>query len=266
MLVDRKTVSTNPPSFSEQRLSANPFGNVAPSDNRTDVLVVEDDIAMSSSLERDLSANGFSPVAVFSGEEALSMLSARSFAIILLDCRLPACDGLEVLRVLRARDDRTPVFLMSGVDAIEERVLGFETGADDFLVKPFDPAELIARIRGRLRRALAGENLRWRLSDLVLHVETRSAYRGDNEIALTPREFDLLLYLVQRQRSVISREILGREVWRITQQTPSLMNSIDVHIAKLRRKVDCDYNVKLIHTVRGEGFVVGELPPVEDAA
>jgi DNA-binding response OmpR family regulator len=263
MMVSTKSPSTNSPFSSESRMSANPFGISLPSDSRTEVLVIEDDIEMSSVLEKHLQANGFSPAAVFSGEEALAVLSIRSFAIILLDCRLPGCDGIEVLSALRARDDRTPVFMMSGLDAIEERIRGFEFGADDFLVKPFELAELMARVRARLRRAWTGENLRWRLGDLVLHVETRRAYRGDSEIALTPREFDLLLYLVQRQRNVVSREILGREVWRIMHQTPSLINSIDVHIAKLRRKVDSDYDVKLIHTVRGEGYVVGELPAVD---
>ena len=120
-------------------------------------------------------------------------------------------------------------------------------------------------MRARLRRARTGENLQWRLGDLILHVETRRVSRGGQEIALTPREFDLLLYLVQRQKSIISRETLGREVWRIARQTPSLDNAIDVHIAHLRRKIDATHEVKLIHTVRGEGYVVFETPSTESS-
>ena len=243
--------------------SANPFGNYAQHDGRPDVLVIEDNIEMSDWLSGELRASGFTAVTAFSGEEGLSVLNSRSFAIILLDWLLPGCDGIEVLKTLRARNDRTPVFLMSGLDAIDERVRGFENGADDYLVKPFAFPELLARVRARLRRARSGENLQWRLGDLVLCVESRRVFRAEQEIALTPREFDLLLYLVQRQRTTVSRETLGCEVWRIARQTPSLANAIDVHIAHLRRKIDAMHDVKLIHTVRGAGFVAGENRPTE---
>lgn len=238
--------------------SANPFGNYTQHDGRADVLVIEDNLETSDWLSRELQASGFTAVTAFSGEEGLTVLNSRSFAIILLDWRLPGCDGIEVLKTLRARDDRTPVFLMSGLDAIEERINGFENGADDYLVKPFAFPELHARIRARLRRAWNGENLQWRLGDLVLHVESRRVFRAEQEIALTPREFDLLLYLVQRQHTTVTRETLGSEVWRIARLTPSLANAIDVHVAHLRRKIDAMHDVKLIHTVRGEGFVAFE--------
>jgi DNA-binding response OmpR family regulator len=255
--------SSASPFPSGSKNSANPFGDYSQHDGRADVLVIDDNIELSDWVSGELRANGFTAVTAFSGEEGLSVLNSRSFALILLDRILPGCDGIDVLKTLRARDDKTPVFLMSGLNAMEERIHGFENGADDYMVKPFAFPELLARIRARLRRAWSGENLQWRLGDLVLHVESRRVIRAEREIALTPREFDLLLYLVQRQRTVVSRETLGCDVWRIKRQTPSLANAIDVHIANLRRKIDAVHDVKLIHTVRGEGFVALENRPAE---
>jgi DNA-binding response OmpR family regulator len=225
------------------------------------VLVVEDDIDISRWLGGELRAAGYNVVEAFSGEEAQAILDWRSFAMILLDWRLPGCNGIEVLKALRARSDSTPVFMMSAFDAIEDRICGFENGADDFLVKPFAFPELLARIRSRLRRACHGENLQWRVGDLVLQIESRRVCRAGEEIALTPREFDLLLYLLQSQGNIVTRATIGHDVWRIPRQTPSLDNAIDVHIAHLRRKIDAGRDVKLIHTVRGEGYRVSEVPP-----
>jgi DNA-binding response OmpR family regulator len=248
---------------SESGNSADPFGNIGQHDYRADVLVIEDSIEMSDWLSGQLRASGFNAVTAFNGEEGLSVLNFRSFAIILLDWQLPGCTGIDVLQTLRARDDRTPVFLMSGFGAIEDRISGFENGADDYLVKPFAFPELLARLRARLRRAWNGENLQWRLGDLALHVESRRVYRAAQEIALTPREFDLLLYLVQHQTKIVSRETLGRDVWRVAHQSASLHNAIDVHIAHLRRKIDAEHDVKLIHTLRAKGYMISEIRPPE---
>ena len=248
------------------RDSANPFAHLGQAQCRPDILVIEDDKELSGWLSEKLQACDSNPVAVFSGEEGLDLLSTRRFALVLLDWRLPGCDGITVLRTLRARSDRTPIFLMSGFDAIEDRIFGFENGADDYLVKPFAFPELLARIRARFRRAWSGEERQWRIGDLTLDIESRRIDRAGREVALTPREFDLLLYLVQHRNEVVTREMLGREVWRVAQGSLSLDNGIDVHIAHLRRKIDAEHHVKLIHTIRGKGFMICEDRAVQGLA
>jgi DNA-binding response OmpR family regulator len=248
------TVSTSPFS-AESRNSADPFSN-AGQDCRAELLVVDADSAASEHVCAQLRINGFETTAASSAEEAHAVLHTRRFDLILLDWTLPRASGLELLRALRARDDRTPVFMTNASDVLEDRIHGFESGADDYLVKPYVFRELLARLRARLRRVRFGDNPRWRLGDLILHVESRRVFRGAQEIALTPREFDLLFFFVQHPTQVITRELLGREVWRVARHTPSMDNAIDVHVAHLRRKIQAGSDVKLIHTVRGRGFVV----------
>ena len=248
------TASTSP--FSAQSSnSADPFGNTGP-EHRADVLVIDADHIASGHVCAQLRTNGFQAAVASSAEEADAIMQTRRYDLILLDWTLPRTSGLELLKALRARDDRTPVFLTNASDVIEDRIQGFEGGADDYLVKPYVFRELLARIRARLRRVWIGDNPRWRLGDLILHIESRRVFRGAHEIALTPREFDLLFYLVQHPSQVITREVLGREVWRVARHTPSMDNAIDVHVAHLRRKIQAGSDVKLIHTVRGQGFVV----------
>jgi DNA-binding response OmpR family regulator len=146
-------------------------------------------------------------------------------------------------------------------DTIEDRVEGLDAGADDYLIKPFAFPELIARIRALLRRGRADAALRLRLADLELDRVDRTVVRGSVPIDLTPREFDLLEYLLRHQHALVSREMIAREVWREPNRGTPLDNVIDVHIARLRRKVDQDCAVKLIHTVRGVGFILGEDEP-----
>lgn len=262
---DTLTPSSSP-FLRESRNSANPFENVGSVQCGADVLVVEDDINLSRWLCDELHANGFNTVAAFSAAEGFAALESRQFSIILLDRGMPGCDGSELLNTLRESDDRTTVFVMSGFGSVEDRIFGFENGADDYLVKPFTFPELLARLRARLRRAWSGENMQWRLGDLALHIGTRRVYRGGQEIALTPREFELLLYLVHHRSKLVTREMLRRDVWRIARQSASLDNSIDVHIAHLRRKIDADRDVKLIHTVRGRGFLAVEAAANEASA
>jgi DNA-binding response OmpR family regulator len=149
------------------------------------------------------------------------------------------------------------VILMSALDTIEERVFGLEHGADDYLVKPFALAELLARVRVRLRVREAGGALQRRVGDLALDLASRLVRRGAEEIALTPREFELLLYLVQHENALVTRNMLARDVWRVVRPPASLANVIDVHVANLRRKLDDGRAAKLIHTVRGQGFMLG---------
>lgn len=154
---------------------------------------------------------------------------------------------------------KTPVLLLTARDAVDDRVMGLESGADDYLVKPFAFPELLARIRSLLRRtAPAAEPLRKTLADLVVDLEARRVWRAGKPIELTPREFDLLVYLLRQPGQVVSREMLAQEVWRETNRLTPLDNVIDVHVAHLRRKVDGERPVKLIQTVRGMGFMLRE--------
>jgi two-component system copper resistance phosphate regulon response regulator CusR len=171
---------------------------------------------------------------------------------------LPARSGIEILKILRARGDKTPVLLLTARDAVEDRVLGLESGADDYLVKPFAFVELVARIRTLLRRTGPAEPLKRIIADLVVDLQSRRAWRTNEPIELTPREFDLLAFLLRQPGQVVTREMLAREVWREANRVTPLDNVIDVHVAHLRRKVDEGHDIKLIHTIRGVGFVLRE--------
>jgi two-component system copper resistance phosphate regulon response regulator CusR len=171
---------------------------------------------------------------------------------------LPGHDGIDILKNLRARGARTPVLLLTARDAVADRVLGLESGADDYLVKPFAFAELVARIRTLLRRAAPVEPLRKTIADVVVDLETRRVSRKGKTVELTPREFDLLVYLMRQPGQVVTREMLAKEVWAETNRVTPLDNVIDVHVAHLRKKMDDGHAVKLVHTVRGVGFVLRE--------
>jgi len=190
------------------------------------------------------------------GEEGFFLLSRETFDVLILDWMLPGRDGIEVLKTLRASGSKTPVLLLTARDAVEDRVLGLNAGADDYLVKPFAFAELLARVRALLRRVDSAKPLRQQIGDLTLDVQTRRVMRGPREIALTPREFDLLAFLAQHHNETVTRQMIAREVWREPNRAMPLDNVIDVHLAHLRRKLDEGEDVKMIQTVRGVGFVL----------
>jgi len=219
------------------------------------LLIVEDDDKTVRALASGLTREGFAVSTARTGEEGFFLLNTESFDLVVLDWMLPGRDGVEILRTLRARGTRTPVLLLTARDAVEDRVQGLESGADDYLVKPFAFPELLARIRSLLRRVTA-EPLRRTLADLVVDLETRRAWRAGRALELTPREFDLLAYLARQPNQVVTREMLAKDVWRETNRATPLDNVIDVHVAHLRRKVDEGHPVKLIQTVRGVGFVL----------
>jgi two-component system copper resistance phosphate regulon response regulator CusR len=221
------------------------------------LLIIEDDEKTVRALKSGLEKEGFSVATARTGEDGFFLLNAESFDVVVLDWMLPGRDGVEILKILRARGTKTPVLLLTARDAVEDRVLGLESGADDYLVKPFAFPELLARIRSLLRRASA-EPLRRTLADLVVDLETRRASRAGKALDLTPREFDLLAYLARQPGQIVTREMLAKEVWRETNRATPLDNVIDVHVAHLRRKVDGAHGVKLLHTVRGVGFVLRE--------
>ena len=220
------------------------------------LLLIEDDPKTVRALASGLRGEGFETVTAKTGEEGFFLLGRESFDVVILDWLLPGRDGIEVLKTLRSSGSKTPVLLLTARDAVEDRVLGLNAGADDYLVKPFAFAELLARVRALLRRADSANPLRQQIGDLTLDVQTRRVVRRSREITLTPREFDLLAFLVQHHNETVTRQMIAREVWREPNRATPLDNVIDVHLAHLRRKLDDGEDVKLIQTVRGVGFVL----------
>lgn len=222
------------------------------------LLIVEDEAKVADALKQGLTAEGYETAIAGTGEEGYFLAHAQAFDLILLDLMLPGRDGLEILATLRRRGVQVPVLVLTARDAVEDRVQGLDSGADDYLVKPFAFPELLARVRALLRRGRPDQAVRLRLADLEIDPITRTVTRGGKHLELTTREFDLLHYLLRYQGQLVSREMLGRDVWREPQRGTPLDNVIDVHIARLRKKIDQAFPVKLIHTVRGVGFVARE--------
>ena len=223
------------------------------------ILLIEDDAKTARAVRAGLESEGYATAWASTGEDGFYRLNAEAFDAVLLDWMLPGRDGPEILQTLRARGTHTPVLLLTARDALEDRVFGLDSGADDYLVKPFAFPELLARVRALLRRT--GERVeptRRALADLTLDLDTRRVRRGGREIDLTAREFDLLAYLLSYRGTIVTRQMLARDVWRELQRSTPLNNVVDVHIARLRRKIDEGAAVRLIHTVRGTGFVLRE--------
>jgi DNA-binding response OmpR family regulator len=225
------------------------------------ILVVEDEQKVADALREGLEGEKYEVVVERTGEGAFFRVNTEMFDAILLDLTLPGRDGLDILRALRARGLKTPVLVLTARDSLQDRVNGLDSGADDYLVKPFAFAELVARIRALLRRGRVAESPRLSAADLDVDLVRRRVTRAGRTVELTVREFELLEYLLRHQGQVVSREALARDVWKETARTTPLDNVIDVHIARLRRKVDVEHRVKLIHTVRGVGFMLREGEP-----
>ncbi|HET6201542.1 MAG TPA: response regulator transcription factor [Planctomycetota bacterium] len=225
------------------------------------ILVVEDEPKIARALEEGLRGEHYDVVLAKTGEEGFFRLSSEAFDLLLLDLMLPGRDGIEILRTLRRRGVQVPVLILTAKDAVEDRVLGLDTGADDYLVKPFAFPELLARIRALLRRGRSDQVLRLKVGDLEMDRITRKVVRAGRAIDLTTKEFELLEYLLRHPKQLVSRGMLSRDVWKETSRATPLDNVIDVHIARLRKKVDQDFPTRLIHTVRGVGFTLREGEP-----
>jgi DNA-binding response OmpR family regulator len=225
---------------------------------RTRVLVVEDEQKVANALREGLEGESYDVIIERTGEGAFFRVNTETFDVVLLDLGLPGRDGLEILSAVRRRGLRTPVLVLTARDSVQDRVQGLDSGADDYLVKPFAFAELLARLRALVRRGRVAEAPRLTVGDLDVDLISRRVIRGGKPVDLTVREFELLEYLMRHHAQVVSRETLARDVWKETSRTTPLDNVIDVHIARLRRKVDLDQPVKLIHTVRGVGFMLRE--------
>lgn len=225
------------------------------------ILVVEDEAKVARALQEGLAGEHYDVVVAQTGEEGFFRVNAERFDLVVLDVMLPGRDGIEVLTTLRKRGIQTPVLILTAKDAVEDRVLGLDSGADDYLVKPFAFPELLARLRALLRRGRPDHALRLKVGDLEMDLVTRKVTRAAQVVDVTAREFDLLEYLLRHHNHLVSREMLTREVWKESSRATPLDNVIDVHIARLRKKVDQDAPTKLIHTVRGVGFIVREGAP-----
>ena len=217
------------------------------------VLVVEDDTDIAGVLRRQLDKEGYQVRVAADGEEALEESSLFEPDAVVLDLGLPRLDGVEVARRLRAGGD-VPILILTARDALESRVEGLDSGADDYLVKPFEREELLARIRALLRRRPPRGSASLVVGDLRLNPSTREAHRGERELELTAREFELLEHLMRNERIVVSRQALLDEVWGYDPFAET--NTVDVFISNLRRKLEAGGEPRLLHTVRGAGYVM----------
>ena len=220
------------------------------------ILVVEDERKVARAIREGLEGESYSVAVAHTGEDGFFLANSERFDLVIVDVMLPGRNGIEVVAAMRKRGFQTPVLVLTAKDAIEDRVRGLDAGADDYLVKPFAFPELSARVRALLRRGKQETPLVLQLEDLTMDVVSRTVKRGNHLLDLTTREYELLEYLLRHQGQVVSREMLGRDVWKETVRHSPLDNVIDVHMVRIRRKLDEGFPNKLVHTVRGIGFVL----------
>ncbi len=225
------------------------------------VLVVEDAKDMNRLIVKTLTRAGYSVDGCYNGEEALDFLAGAEYDAILLDVMMPKMDGYALLEKLRSQGMDTPVLFLTARDAISDRVKGLDLGADDYLVKPFDFEELLARIRAMTRKKAGKRSNVFTLGDLQVDAQSHTVTRGGQEINLLPKEFTILEYMIRNQGTVLSREQLENQIWNYEYSGNS--NNVDGYMSRLRKKIDGDANVKLIHTIRGVGWVLREEGPEE---
>lgn len=230
------------------------------------ILIVEDEARLARSVAARLQAEGYRVTVAETGEDAFFLVHTLCPNLMVLDLNLPRRGGLEVLRQLRQEKSSLPVLILTSQASLEDRIRGLDAGADDYLGKPFAFAELHARIRSLLRRSQGQispvpAHVPLQLADLAIDLETRTVTRSSMKLDLTTREFDLLVYLMEHRNRTVSRDMLARDVWHETARFTPINNVIDVQITRLRRKLDDPFQVKLLHTVRGVGFILRETAP-----
>ncbi len=220
------------------------------------ILIVEDEKKTAAYLRKGLAENGFEAEVAEQGEQGLRRALDGAYDLVILDVMLPRRDGWSVLEELRRHGKQTPVLFLTARDTVADRVKGLELGADDYLVKPFAFAELLARVRSVLRRAAARDVVR--VADLEVDLLGDRAARGGRPLDLTPKEFALLALFARRAGEVLTRRDIAEQVWGVRAETDS--NVVDVHVRRLRAKADDPFAARLIHTVRGVGYVLEERP------
>jgi heavy metal response regulator len=223
------------------------------------VLLVEDEKRIADFIRKGLSEYGYAVDVAGDGEEALDWVDVAQFDIVVLDVMLPVRDGIDVCRELRGRGVQTPVLMLTARDAIEDRVRGLDSGADDYLVKPFAFAELLARLRALARRERSVSGARLQVGGLILDTTTREVFREGRPIDLTSKEYALLEHLMRHPNHVLTRTMIAEHVWNY--DFDNATNVIDVHIRNLRRKIDDPFPDRLIHTVRGAGYRISDRQP-----
>jgi DNA-binding response OmpR family regulator len=219
------------------------------------ILVAEDDAPLAEFLHRRLQQEQFAVQVVADGREAERMACDQFYDLVLLDLNLPGLGGLDVLKCIRSRNPDLPVMIVAGASVLEERVRGLEAGADDYIAKPFAFAELAARIRAVLRRGNRPARAILRIDDLELDRVSHAVQRGSRTIALSPKEFSLLEFLMRHEGQPVSRSSIVEQVWKL--DVDAMTNVVDVYINYLRRKVDTGYGRSLIRTIRGVGYQIG---------
>ncbi len=218
------------------------------------ILVVEDDVKTGAYLRKGLSENGFVVKIAANGSDGMELAVSGTHDLIVLDLMLPGCDGREILAALRQARRQTPVLILTALDSVADRVVGFDLGADDYLVKPFAFSELLARIRSLLRRGQTMHDDLLRIGDLKIDFKRLCVTRCDKILRLSPKEFSLLSLLARHAGEVQSRSLIAEQIWNMNFDSDT--NVVDVAISRLRRKVDDPYETKLIHSVRGMGYVL----------
>lgn len=218
------------------------------------LLIAEDERDLNMVLTNRMKSEGYSVDSCYDGESALDAAIAVEYDAIILDIAMPKMDGLEALREMRRRKIDSPVIMLTARDAISDRVKGFEDGADDYLIKPFDFDELLARVKALFRRRSNSTSNVFKVADLVVDCDRVMVTRGTDEITLSAKEFSLLEYMIRNRGVVLSREKIVNHIWNFDYEGGS--NVIDVYIRYLRKKIDENHSVKLIHTIRGRGYVL----------
>lgn len=225
--------------------------------SESNILIIEDDERIAQNISKGLREKGFDTSIAFDGKIGLKMALNGSFDLILLDLNLPQMNGYQVCAEVRKRNAQIPIIMLTALGETEDKIDGFEQGADDYLVKPFDFRELLARINVFLkRRSSEGENNRniIQVDDLIMNLDTKITTRNDEIIELTPKEFSLLEYLIKNQNRVVSKEEIAEKIWETN--TNKSYNVIEVYINFLRKKIDKDFDNKLIHTKTGMGYIL----------
>ena len=220
------------------------------------LLLAEDERDLNRLITKKLTSAGYSVDSFFDGEEAIHVLSYTDYDGVILDIMMPKADGFAVLRALRERGKTTPVLFLTARDAIADRVRGLDSGANDYLVKPFAFDELLARIRAMTRLSFGASESVLTVGDLTLNLATQGVRRGGQPITLSAKEYALLEYLMHNQGIVLSREKIENHIWNLDYEGGT--NVVDVYISYLRKKIDEGHKEKLIHTVRGRGYVLRE--------